>query len=221
MRNTILALLCCSFLLGACNVADDFKASNITDMVTVVDQVTLMNDYGAVYTITENMIKGSLNKGDRLLIYFDVLNSNYDIVLKSYTVSVIVVPQPASEEPAPDMDPVTITGSSISGGYVNVQFTYYRNKRADTQHTFTVEYKEENNQLHLTLIHDGNGENPSLMDARDLEEVSALYSFKMFGLVPSGESRYIFLTLDELKEEGGQQVVRKHTYQLYDQPLSF
>ena len=221
MRKYILPLLVCALAASACGLKDDFTAQNLTDLVTVQDNHALVNDYGVPYYVTSDLTDGNYALGDRLLILFDVLNRNYDITLKTYLKSTILKPVPVeNDEPSDIEDPVIIQASSISGGYVNLQFSYYRKKDSNYAHRIFMEYRDDtrSNFLNLFLLHDGNGENPSNFSTDQLEEVYALYSFPIYDLIPSGESRMIDLTLYELLNDNS---VTKNTHRLHDQTINF
>jgi len=221
MRKYILPLLVCALAASACGLKDDFTAQNLTDLVTVQDNHVLMNDYGVPYYVTSDLTDGKYVVNDRLLILFDVTNRNYDITLKTYLKSTILKPVPVeNDEPSDFKDPVIIQASSISGGYVNLQFSYYRKKDSSYEHRIFMEYKDDtrSNFLNLFLLHDGNGENPTNFSTDQLEEVYVLYSFPIYDLIPSGESRMIDLTLYELLNDNS---VSKTTHRLYDQTVNF
>ena len=223
MRKYIFALICCVLAVSACEMKDEFRASNVTDLVTAVSDNTLINDYGVSYTITGDETDRLWKKQDRLLVVFDVLNRDYDITLKQYVKSIVQNPSPASEESAGGKDPVEIEASVISGGYVNAQIAYYRSKSSDFLHTISMEYEDQpkENRFNLYLYHNGNGENPAQRDKDGLEKVTSLYSFRLSGLLPAGESRMLYITIYELTTVSGKQEVSTRTYQLYNQFITF
>lgn len=221
MKNHILPLLLCFALATtACEFRDDFQATNVNDLVTVSANKILVNDYGQAYTIVQDETDHLWSSGDRLLIRFDVLNRNYDITLKQYQTCLVKEITPQDEEQGEGEDPVSIAGSALSGGFVNLQISYYAQKGSNYAHNIYMEYKDnpDNNSLELFLLHDGNNENPSTMADDELEVYTKVYCFLLRGLLPEGTRRSINITMYELNALND---VVKNTYPLYEQEVIF
>lgn len=222
MKKYIPGLLAFALAVTACNLDEEFSATNITDLVTVESNTSLVNDYGTVYHITADMSDHDWAIGDRLYALFDLLNSNYDITLKSYSKCIVIkpVPYPEGDFPVPMADPVIIDGNSISAGYVNLQLTYYKQKNSNFAHRILMYYKDkpDSQQMELYLVHQGNGENPANLEDDELETVTALFSFPLAGLAPGGSRRTVYLTYNELYNNS--QVVSRSA-KLYDQDIYF
>ena len=219
MRKYILTLIACALAAVSCEIKDEFYVSNVNDLVTARDNSTMLSDYGVLYTVKNDLTDKKWTAGERYLINIDIENANYEISLKQYTKCVISAPTEMGETPSPGEDPITVNGSTISGGYVNLHMDYTRKKESTYTHRIFMEYKDDpaSDVLELVLIHDGNGENSIQMDKDDLETVTCVYCFPLAGLVPKGENRLIKLTLYEIV---GPNVVR-NTHQLYNEYITF
>lgn len=218
MRKYILTLIACALAAVSCELKDEYYVTNVNDLVTAKEN-TMMSDFGVLYTIKNDLTDRKWTVGERYMINFDIENADYEISLRQYTKCIIASPTEMGEEPSPGEDPVTVNGSTISGGYVNLQLKYYKKKESTYPHNIFMEYKDNtaSGTLELTLIHDGNGENPVQMDSDDLEEVTSIYSFSIVGLVPKGQSRLLQMTLYEI--EGSE--IKKNTHLLYNDRITF
>ena len=219
MRKYILALIACALTAVSCGINDEYYVTNVNDLVTARDNTTLMSDFGVLYTIKNDITDRKWSTGERYLINFDIENADYEITLKKYTKCIISQPTEMGETPSPGEDPITVNGSTISGGYVNLNMDYYRKKESNYAHRIFMEYKDDpvSGNLELMLIHDGNGENPVQMNNDDLEKINCIYSFPIAGLAPKGHNRLVRLTLYEIV---GPNVV-KNTHQLYNEYITF
>ena len=219
MKKYILPLIVCALAAVSCEFTDEYHITNVSDLVTARDKTSFMSDYGVLYTVKDDLTDRKWTVGERYMINFDVENANYEITLKQYTNCIISTPTSVDDTPSPGDDPVKVTGSNISGGYVNLNLSYYVKKGGTYPHRIFMEYLDHpsSGNLELILIHDGNGENPSQMSTDELETVSAIYSFAIAGLVPKGDSRLLQLTVNELN---GTEVTKK-TYQLYNEYITF
>ena len=143
MRKYILTLIACALAAVSCEINDEYYALNVNDLVTARDNTTMISDYGMLYTIKSDNSDHKWTVGERYLINFDIENSNYEITLKGYTKCIISTPTEMGETPSPGEDPVTIKGSTISGGYVNLHMDYTRKKESDYAHKIFMEYKDK------------------------------------------------------------------------------
>ena len=219
MKKYIITLIACALAAVSCEIKDEYYVSNVNDLVTVKDKTSMISDYGVQYTITKDNTDQKWSVGVRYMINFDIENTDYEITLHDYTPCVISTPTEMGETPSAGEDPVTVMGSTISGGYVNLNFKYYQAKGSDFLHRVFMEYKDDPTAgtLDLYLIHDGNGENPSKIAADDLETVECIYSFPIWDIVPKGQSRMVNLTLYELNGI----IVEKNTHRLYNETITF
>ena len=94
--------------------------------------------------------------------------------------------------------------------------------RTPSPHDITLGWDLNNTTLRLQLIHEGNGENPALMDEESLVQHTKVYSFYIGNLVPEGESRLVTLTADVLeKNDEGAYVVKRSTAAVYNSMVQF
>ncbi|MBR1569897.1 MAG: hypothetical protein IJ651_04120 [Bacteroidales bacterium] len=222
MKKYILPLLACLLAASACELKDEYYVKNIQDIVTAVSKTELQNDYGTVYTVTVDNTDGAWKKDVRYLISFDITNRQYDIDLNAYKECNLVTPSPLAGE-LPLGDPVAIESQTISGGYFNVFFSYYKKKDSSYPHRFSMHFVDDSEKgiLELYLTHDGNGENPAFLDKEELELTSDLYCFHLAGLLPEGTYRTLWLYIDEVDQEEGVKVIKRNGYRLYDQSIIF
>lgn len=219
MKKYILPLIVCALAAVSCEFSDEYYVSNVNDLVTARDNSSFMSDYGVLYTVKNDLTDRKWTVGERYMINFDIENANYEISLKQYTRCIISTPSAVDDTPSPGEDPVIVTGSNLSGGYVNLNLSYYVKKESTYPHRIFMEYQDNPNSgnLELILIHDGNGENPSQMGKDDLDTVNGIYSFVLTGLIPKGESRLLQLTVNEMNGTS----ITKKTYQLYNEYITF
>ena len=219
MKKYILPLIVCALAAVSCELKDEYYVTNVSDLVTARDKTSLISDFGVLYTIKNDLTDGKWAGGERYMINFDIENADYEISLKQYTKCIISTPAQMDDDPSPGEDPVIVNGSTISGGYVNLHLDYYKKKESTYPHKIFMEYMDNPSTgiLDLTLIHDGNGENPVQMNADDLDKITSVYSFSLVGLVPKGESRLLKLTLHEIDGSS----VKKNTHQLYNEYITF
>ncbi len=214
---------CMTAALTACELKESYHVQNAQDLVSASSATEFLSDYGVLYTVTSDLSDRKWSVGNRYLIVFDIENSSYEITLKSYAEAVVSIPQEADWEERTPGDPVMVDGHTASGGYLNLQISFYRLKGGNYPHSFSMQYKDnvQNGALTLYLHHDGNGENPLNIDEDSLEKATILYSFKLAGLLPEGTSRTLYLVLDELEENATGDVLKENTYNLYDQQITF
>lgn len=204
MRKFVL-LLCCLAAAWSCKLDGTYYVQNTQDFVTLNEGV-LVNDYGAVYHITQvasDKVPVPTNDGQRFFVLFDILNANYDILLKNSVPVPIPTPVPAGETTEMG-DPVGIALHNIGPNYLNLGINYYKLKGSSKIHSFSVQYKKETatNEITFLLCHDGGDENPAAVeDESTLEIATQMLSIpiKQGDWTPSG----INLSCNILKEKAG------------------
>ena len=224
MKKTVLALMAAAALASSCAFTEDvFMMTNVNQFVTVGGN-SLLDDYGTVFTVTEDYTDGAWKtEGQRLYILFDILNRDYEISLTAYAPAVIQNMNMLSDVPLDTADPVVISDSSVSpNAYLNLVLEYYALKDGAAEHSFELGYIDDGNTLALYLTHEGAGENPAAMDSDLLVSDSVFLSFPISGIVPSGESRTITLRADVLtKDADGNYSVTRKTGTLYSTDVQF
>ncbi len=195
-----ISLIAAVLSLSACVLKDEFTMENVSDFINVTDEGVLVNDNGLVYNLTTDASDGLWRNHPRFYCSFDVLNSNFDIMLRNYIPAVVENMTDTSADPDMEgctwLDPVVVLANGVSGGYVNIIANLYRDKNSAYDHKLHMYYVDDDvkDELHLYLVHDGNGENPVLASSdASLESFSAVYSFSLKGIVPEGNSRTVFI----------------------------
>ena len=224
MKRILTALLPLLLAVTACELPEDnFYIDNIEDYLTYEDG-NLKSDSGIVFVVTSDHTDGNWKTpGGRIYALFDVLNSKLEINLSSYAKCIIQDPVPGIDESLEPKDPVQILDCGIGGrGHLNVIYTYYSVDGTECPHDITLGWDLNNTTLRLQLIHEGNGENPALMDEESLVQHTKVYSFYIGNLVPEGESRLVTLTADVLeKNDEGAYVVKRSTAAVYNSMVQF
>ena len=210
--------------LSACKLEDTYYVQGVQDMVTATTKDTFISDYGVRYTVTDDKTDRQWAPEKRYLIDFDITDRSYNITLNSYKESTIVTPVAATWEKRTPGAPILVRGHSIGGGYLSLIVAYYRLKNSSTPHRISMEYRESPNrsELNLYLVHESNGEVPESADDSAYELVDEVYSFKLANLLPSGEVRLLFLTIDQMdKDKDGNLISEEETFRLYDESITF
>ncbi len=213
-----------AILLSACNMEDTFYVQGVQDMVTATSNNTFISDYGVKYTVTADKTDHLWSPEKRYLIGFDITDRNYSITLNTYQESNIVTPVAATWEERTPGSPILVRGHSIGGGYLNLIVAYYRLKDGNTPHRISMEYRESpnRNDLNLYLFHESNGDIPELADDSSYELIDEVYSFKLANLLPAGETRLLYLTIDKMdKDKDGNLVCEENTFRLYEESITF
>ena len=198
----------------SCKMNGSYSYTNCQDFVTL-DKGSLINDYGAVYFISQvesDKVPVPTESGRRYYLFFDILNSYGEILLKNSLPVSVLQPLPVTD-PAPEShDPVSIVLSNISPNWLNLGISYYKVKGSEFVHSFSVQYEQDDasDNICFNLYHDGNDENPaSVADGSSLEQETKMLSIPLTGYdwTPTG----LLLTCHVLqpKDEGGYEVVQK------------
>lgn len=210
--------------LSACKLEDTYYVQGVQDMVTATTATILTSDYGAQYTVTDDQTDKLWSQGKRYLIGFDIMNRAYDITLKSYQESTLATPVAATWEDRTPGSPVLVEGHSISGGYLNLMVSYYVPKNEESPIKVVLEYKDNPNQARLNFFLglEGEAQIPTKEDDEAMKMVTVLYSFQLAELLPSGQYRHLYLTLDRLvQDKDGKFTQEEYTYPLYDEDITF
>ncbi|MBO4341256.1 MAG: hypothetical protein J5835_07505 [Bacteroidales bacterium] len=226
MKKFILTALSAVLLLSSCIVLNDqdtYSITNLSDFVTVQGE-SLITDYGTVLTVREDKTdKAWKNDGGRLYALFDVIDRQLSIRLKSYTPVMVQAIDPAykpGEDELPG-DPVEIALCGFSAkGYLNLIIGYYSKKDTECPHNVKLGYIESEDKAKLTfcLYHDGEGENPTAIDATLLEHKYRAMSFPIDEIIPSGETRNVYFQADFLGEDN---TIQRKTARMYETAVQF
>ena len=223
MKKFIIAAVAAVLCAWACDMGEPvYSITNVSSYLTY-NEGELFNDYGVRFTVTTDQTDGKWKvDGTRMYSTFDVLNINYDIMLKAYYVAVIDAPVEGAPSEDATFDPVTIYDCSVSGGYLNLIIGYHAVDGTECPHQMKLYYIDKSNSLEFRLTHEGDGENPIEMDESSLKTVSRFCCFPIYDIVPSGESRYITLTIDTLqKDSEGAYTSVPFTSSLYGNAITF
>ena len=211
----LFVLLLCLAAVWSCNMTGSYYVENCQDFVTLSDG-SLVNDYSVVYKISnvasDKVIVPSVD-GRRYFLQFDIINGNYDILLKNtLDVSTLQAFPAGGLEPVAH-DPVSLVLYNISPTWLNLGVRYYKAKESTFIHGFTAQYVHEpaTDEITITLYHNGNDENPASADEETLEQTTQLISIPLtgYGWTPAG----VNLTCHVLqKKSDGTYEVKQMTY---------
>lgn len=210
MKHAWITLLALALTLTSCKLDDTFSASNLHAFVTVKGG-TFVDDAGGSCTIVQDLTDKGWNEEDsRHFIIYDILNRNWDIMLREYYRARIQAPvngwPEEGWETQPGTDPVVFVTHSFSGGYLNLVLQYYYKPDTDCPHDMVLLYQEReaDDELHLVLKHTGNGENPVDMDTANLKLDVRVYCFPI-----TTKCHSVMLTMPVLAQgDDGKQVVK-------------
>lgn len=195
----------------SCNLKGSYYVENCQDFVTL-DEGYLINDYSVIYNVTsvasDKVIVPAV-QGNRYFLYFDILNAEYDILLKNTMDVTTLQASPAGLHPEAH-DPVSIVLYNISPSWLNLGIRYYKGKESNFAHSFTAFYERNTatDEITISLYHDGNDENPASADTSTLEQVTQLFSIPLtgYGWTPSGVN--ITCHILQQKSDGTYEVVQ-------------
>ena len=213
MKKLIPILLAFLPLAVSCKLDDTYTQTNVQEMVTVKEGV-LLNDNGYVFNVTEDALGADKWKieGNRYLALFDILNRDLDIRLKEVVKVSIVSPAEYDEAEEYPADPLSPEIASVSGGYLNLGLGYYKAKGSNAAHPIRF-YEEVKGTVHyIHITHEGNGEDPTRMDEKDLETAIAVFSLP---LKMSSNDRITLVMNVITKDSAGKQSVEEKTINLY------
>ena len=213
MKKLIPFILAVLPLVASCKMEDTFTQTNVQEMVTVREGV-LLNDNGYVLNVKEDAV-GTANwkiEGNRYLALFDILNRALDIRLKDVIKASIIYPAEYVGDEEYPTDPVGLEMAGYSGGYLNLGLSYYKAKGSNAAHPIRF-YDELKGKLHyLHISHEGNGEDPTRMDEKDLETAFSIFSLPL----ELGSSDRIALVMDVIVTDStGKKTVEEQTVNLY------
>ena len=171
MKKFLIPLVCGLLGLSACQVEDTYYITNCQDIVTIVGG-ELTNGavvFNVVQKASDNL--PAFVEGERYLITFDVLNRQLDILLKDVLPGLVTPATQTEEEITEVQDPVILAFSILGPKYLDLGLSFYKSKKSDFAHTFSLKYSYDSTLkvLNLYLIHQGNHENPVEMDQKELE----------------------------------------------------
>lgn len=213
MKKLIPILLAFLPLAVSCKLDDTYTQTNVQEMVTVKEGV-LLNDNGYVFNVTEDALGADKWKieGNRYLALFDILNRALDIRLKEVVKVSIVSPAEYDETEEYPADPLSPEIASVSGGYLNLGLGYYKAKGSNAAHPIRF-YEEVKGTVHyIHITHEGNGEDPTRMDEKDLETAIAVFSLPLD--LKSGERVSLVMNVI-VTDSTGKKTVQEKTINLY------
>ncbi|MBP3257433.1 MAG: hypothetical protein J6M23_05520 [Bacteroidales bacterium] len=213
MKKLIPFILAFLPLVVSCKLEDTYTQTNVHEMVTVKEGV-LLNDNGYVLNVKEDALGTDKWKieGNRYLALFDILNRALDIRLKEVVKASIVYPAEYDETEEYPADPLSPEMAGISGGYLNLGFTYYKAKGSHAAHPIRI-YDEVKGTVHyLHISHEGNGEDPTRMDEKDLETDSAIFSLP---IETGNNDRFALVMNIIVTDSAGKKTVEEKTINLY------
>lgn len=203
MKNKLFVFAAILSLLGlsSCIEDDGVLYYNLTEFGMVKDASSILSDEGAVLTVTDKMCEENLDTMKRILFVCDVTKKlsdlDYEITLKEvYPVKEIQTVLRSSPEAAAVQydDPVYVSSSWFSGGYLNLALSFFIKNESKTPHSFLLvedvpvfdEEQAKQVDVNLRLYHQGGGEsfaNPDL-ELTDLHQVNAYVSIPIEHLDP-------------------------------------
>lgn len=204
MKKLLIPLLCCLTFAWSCKLEGNYSAQNVWDIVTITDH-QLVNDNGVRYTISRTVSKvPDLEEGGRYYMEFDILNSDYEITLRSVTpVDIVVATSTGETGGISAHDPVIVKFNWIGPKYMDLAFNYYYDEKSNCAHNvfacYSLDIDPSDNKpvLNLFLFHDGNDENPSAMSESDLKLATRIISIPL----DQGKFDAVTLTLNILSED--------------------
>ena len=209
MKKLLIPLVCSLIAAWSCNVESTYRATNVQDIVTVI-QNQLVNDSGVLYTISSTpKDMPELIEGNRYYMLFDILNRQFEIDIKSVINIDIINPGEDTGEELTAHDPIIIQFNYIGKKYIDLAFTYYYDPTSNCAHDVFVHSIYENKQLKLRLYHDGNNENPVMMSEDLLKQKTRIIS------IPLGdrEVNSVSITTDLLgTDKEGKPAIVTQTY---------
>ena len=185
------------FAAVSCKMESTFYMENVASLANVSEGI-LYSDEGVVFNVTENASKKQdyLVEGARYYMVFDILDREMDIRIRDLQ-DVVIYPSQSQGLIPLYKDPVVLRQASISGGYLNLVIAYYKSKASKYEHKMHFRHVKDGKILKFTLYHDGNNENPSVMDSEELETAVTYYSVPLSGFEFSGmELTYSTLSYD-------------------------
>lgn len=185
MKKLLIPFICCLVAAWSCKMEGSFYASNVQEFVTYQDGY-LVNDNGVHYTLLPKQ-EGTdlipLQEDQRYFALFDIENKNYQITLKDVQPVQIIMPSEYSEgDEITAHDPVLYRLNQV-GKYWDMIIGYYKATNSTYNHQLSFYYKLEDSdsKLHLYVFHDGNDENPSKMEEKDLTYENKFISIPLTG----------------------------------------
>lgn len=214
MKKLIPILLAFLPLAVSCKLDDTYTQTNVQEMVSVKEG-NLLNDNGIILNVVEDALGTDKWKieGNRYLALFDILNRALDIRLKSVIKATVMTPEVYDPDADYPTDPLVPELTGYSGGYLNLGFSYYKDKTSNAAHRIRIcEERIGTSQRYLHIVHDGAGEDPTQMDEKDLETLISIFSLPMD--LKSGERVSLVMNVI-VTDSTGKKTVQEKTINLY------
>lgn len=180
MKKLLIPLLCSLVAAWSCDFKSTYYVENAPDIVNVIDS-RLINDQGVVYTITDKATTNlpNLEDGKRYYIVFDILNQQFDILLRNVTPVSIITPAILPDETEGlGSDPIKIQFAQGNRSYIDLGIAYPVAAGSNYARQLKFYYTLENadSQLNIHIFYDGNNENPTKMEEKDLKSEFSVFS---------------------------------------------
>lgn len=210
-----LAFCLCMAAASSCLKESTFSVTNYQDFATSYQQ-TLVTDEGVTLHVVQNQTGSEAWKqeGSRFYILCDIQNREMEIVLKQLLNVEILSPKELSQMENEFTDPLTVKDTGVGGGYFNLFYSYYYNPSSNYAHRIEAWWETVGSEIHLYLFHDGNGEDPSVMNEDLLKEKEGVMSVPLAEILKTGEYNRLTVTLYELSSDNKE--VEKNTYTVYN-----
>ena len=173
MKRLLIPFICCLLAAWSCSIGDaTYYVENAQEIITV-NEGLLVNDNGIVFTMKEDATTSSyrFEEGYRYHIRFDVLDYSYHIRLKEVNPITYTAAEPLPEGEITFNDPIIRQYSVISKNYWDLAFYTYRaaNSNYAQQVHYYYTFDQTMGLLNLHVYVDGNNENPTTMEEKDLK----------------------------------------------------
>ena len=209
MKKYILILMTGLLAAVSCSLEDVYQRTNVDDILMYYEG-KLCNDYGTVYTVTGNEAAGNWKQeGKRFYTVFDILNRNFDITIKELHEFENITSTPTEEEKPELGDPVQLIVGTVSGGFVNILFRTYSDKKSDYEQKVSFLHKFNGSELQLFMVFDGNHENPAEKDVENLESKEHYVCIPIFHHDVKITS--LSFKVNELKQTGASEFTAEET----------
>lgn len=161
------ALAAAAAVLASCLKDENIVAYNYTTIGSISGSV-FHGDGGETIDIVEKEFSSALEDEERVVAVFDVLERLSDVEnhftgrLKSYTLPLVKnsIHRSSVTEPL-GSDPIGFRQPWISGGYLNLVFSYPYRPSSEVKHEINLVVEKESaarDTLYLTICHDAGGE---------------------------------------------------------------
>ncbi len=189
-----------AFSAASCQKEDNTLRYNNSTMGNIVDGV-FVSDQGNIFNVTEQTCKGKLDTMKRAMIICDILkntegaeSNEYDIRLNYIAEVLDKNAKPVSEIEDLETymnDPLILSGTWISGGYINFYMTVPVKRTKPAAHELNLLYEYKDGVYNFFLRHDAAGEIISEKDDNSgLVLANAYASFPISQIIREDNARF-------------------------------